>query len=54
MNVTHRRVYRSLGKNFNCLFTKEAAWIQMDRCELEKDQPKELWSVPEGAVPFFS
>lgn len=26
----------------------------MDRCELEKDQPKELWSVPEGAVPFFS
>lgn len=23
----------------------------MDRRELEKDQPKELWSIPEGAVP---
>lgn len=23
----------------------------MDRPELEKDQPKELWSIPGGAVP---
>lgn len=45
MNVTHRRVYRSLGRNFSCLFTWKEAWKQTDR--------PELWSVPVGAVPHI-
>lgn len=45
MNVTRRRVYRSLGRNFSCLFTWKEAWKQTDR--------PELWSVLVGAVPHI-